>query len=200
MYCQFTSAMKLTRERKIFGAVLVLALGFLGYDQLSGGGATADEAANAASGDLLLASASTSSNKPALTPSNSSGEISLASRLEDLAQKTDATSPGQLRDAFRPVSGWLSKPAPARTVVEVSAADKFVAEHKLTAISTNATGASVAVVDGTLLHVGAAIDGYRLISINGPHALFESSSDGARARLTLANSQNTTSGQQATAR
>src|SRR5689334_3046083 len=63
-------AMKLTRERKIVGAVLVVALGFLGYDQLSGAGNSIDEAQADAS-SLLLASGTHSTNNSARTSDTS---------------------------------------------------------------------------------------------------------------------------------
>lgn len=190
-------AMKLTRERKIFGAVLVLALGFLGYDQLSGGGANADAAtAEADAANLLLASApGSSSHRSGAAAIDTSNDISLASRLSAMAGKTGAVAqPDRMRDVFRPVEGWITKPAPKIAAAPtVSSADQFVAEHKLTAISTtNVTGGGVAVVDGTLLHVGGAIDGYRLVAIDRQQAIFESS-DGGRAKLMLA-SPSTSSG------
>jgi hypothetical protein len=173
--------MKLTRERKIFGAVLVVALGVFGYDQLFGSSpSTAD--ASASANTLLLASISPS-NKPARISASAAEEISLASRLTTLALKTGTTAPNAIRDVFQPAEIWLPKTVVAR-VSTVSSADKFVRDHKLSTVSINATGGGVAVVDGKLLHIGGRIDGYQLVAINQQNAIFQSS-DGARAKLKL---------------
>jgi hypothetical protein len=178
--------MKLTRERKIFGAVLVIALGFLSYDQINGAAAT--DAAHEDSGALLLASNSRASGTSGNLTTDTSTDISLATRLSVLASKSGASATAdRMRDAFRPAEGWLSKPVVAIAAPPtISSADRFVLEHKLTAISMNASGGgAVAVVDGKLLHIGGAIDGYRLTRVDGQRATFESS-DGGRATLTLA--------------
>lgn len=172
--------MKLTRERKIFGAVLVIALVGLGFDQLGGSTSNADTAA-AGPGALLLAGTG-SSNKPARFSATAGEEISLATRLTTVAQSTGTFSPNAIRDVFRPADIWL--PKAVGTVSTVTSADKFVAEHKLSTISVNATGGGVAIVDGKLLHLGAKIDGYKLVAINQQSVIFQSS-DGAQAQLKL---------------
>ena len=188
--------MKLTRERKIIGAVLVAALGFLAYDQFAGAGASSDAAA-ADAGSLLLAS---SSGKPTWPGGDNTNDISLATRLSALAAKTGVSATDQIRDAFRPAEGWINKPVAAiASAPTVSSADKFVAAHKLIAISTNSAGGAVAVVDGTLLHIGGAIDGYRLMRVDRQHAIFESP-DGGRAQLTLITTAPSGSGANAAAR
>jgi hypothetical protein len=181
--------MTLTRERKIFGAVLVIAWAGLGYDQFTGGGAAAADAEDVDPDSLLLAS-STVSTSPSSHKSTSAmnvgvDDISLASRLTSLAQRTPVRSAGEIRDAFRATDGWISKAAATTPAIgTVSPADQFAAEHKVSAISTNASGGGVAVIDGTMLHIGGQIDGYRLVALRGQHAIFEAS-DGARAQLSL---------------
>ncbi|MBC8108137.1 MAG: hypothetical protein H7Z14_16245 [Anaerolineae bacterium] len=172
--------MKLTRERKIVGAVLVIALGGLGFDQLSGTTSTADASLEDPS-TLLLASAS-SSNKPARFSASGGEEISLASRLAKLAESTGTISPGAIRDVFRPADIWL--PKTLGTIATATTADKFATDHKLSTISVNTSGGGVAIVDGKLLHVGAKIDGYKLVAVNQQTATFESH-DGTRAQLKL---------------
>lgn len=172
--------MKLTRERKIFGAVLVIALGGLGWDQLRGSSpASADASAEA---DSLLMATTGSSNKSALHSATAGDEVSLASRLTSLAQATGTTSPATIRDVFKPANTWLSNALGSNTTV--AAADKFALQHKLSTISQNASGGGVAVVDGKMLNVGAKIDGYKLISVNRQAAIFQAP-DGARAQLKL---------------
>jgi hypothetical protein len=172
--------MKLTRERKIFASVLVIALAGLGFDQLRGTSATDPSQADA--GTLLLAS-NGSSNKRAQLAANPGEEISLAHRLAALANTAGPTSTNDIRDVFRAADVWLPKTVAAITTV--APADKFAADHKLGTISTNTAGGGVAVVDGKPLHMGGRIDGYRLVEINGQGATFQSS-DGARAHLKLA--------------
>ncbi len=169
--------MKVTRERKIIGSVLILALGFLGYDQLGTSAAPGDEAL-ADSGTLLMAS-TTTSNKAMLA--NYDDGASLASRLAATAQKTGTTSPQSIRDAFRPANGWIANSIDG---TRVSAADKFAADHKLSTVSLNGTGGGVAVVDGKMLHIGATLEGYKLIAITRQSATFQSA-NGARAQLKL---------------
>jgi hypothetical protein len=181
--------MKVTRERKIIGAVLVIALVGLGYDQLGGG--AVDEAAlvDSDNSQLLLAATSKSSNKSNANGANATDGISLATRLATLAGHRAEPSREQMRDAFRPVEGWFTKPTAANATADnttptISSAERFVSSHKLTATSLNTGGGGVAVVDGTLVYVGGSIDGYRLRSVTHSSALFESS-DGAVAQLKL---------------
>src|SRR5688572_22223618 len=160
--------MKLTRERKIYGAVLLIGLGFLGFDQLRGG-AGADDLAGGQGDELLLVSSTTSSasDKQSNLSTSAADEISLAARLASLSEKTGSTAPADIRDAFRPAEGWLTKRAPVQaTIATVTPSEQFIASHKLSAISTSAQGDAVAVVDGTLLRVGGWINGYRLIAVD----------------------------------
>jgi len=171
--------MKVTRERKIIGAVLVIALAGLGFDQLRGASSTTDASADAST---LLVTGKSSSHKPARVSATMGEEVSFASRLATLAHTTGNVAPNAIRDVFRPADSWLPKVA---TIVNtVSAADKFVMEHKLSMVSVNTSGGGVAVVDGKLLHIGASLDGYQLIAIDQQSASFRSA-DGARALLKL---------------
>jgi hypothetical protein len=136
----------------------------------------------------VSANASSASNKRQNPSTNAADEISLAARLASFSEKAGATMPGEIRDAFRPADGWLSQRAPQQTIATMSPAEKFIAAHQLTAVSTSASGEAVAVVDGTLLRSGMWIDGYRLIAVDRMRAMFEAT-DGDRATLVLASAQ-----------
>jgi hypothetical protein len=172
--------MKLTRERKIYAAVLGLGLAVVGYDQL-----TAPASADAASepqATLLMASAP-ASNKQNNTAHAGDGP-SLAVRLSELAAKTGPTSPDQIRDAFVPSQSWLGKGALAGDRIDRAAADKFVQRHRLGTVATSASG-DIAVVDDKLMQIGSKLDGFTLISVTTHSALFDAG-NGVQARLALA--------------
>jgi len=180
--------MKLTRERKIYAGVLVLAVAALGFDLLGSDSSASDSASPAAAAandpsSLLLASApapaAVARNSASAGTSNSDGP-SLAQRLAAAAPAGAAGNPDQLRDVFRIPRAWLGNGAPVTLTTDTAslAAEKFLQTHKLTAVSrsgnSGAAGESVAVVDGKLLHPGAVIDGFKLLNVTRTSVIFDS--------------------------
>jgi hypothetical protein len=186
--------MKLTRERKIFAGILVAALIALGVDQLTGSSSSdrsADAAAQADPGSLLLASSSSSSASASPKPNGTLTTYgpSLAQRLNDVAPAGTAPSLDQIRDVFRIPRGWSGAEQSAPRIVSSDklAAERFLQVHKLSAISKSGAGdkggADVAVVDGKLLHPGATLDGFKLVAVTRAAAVFDC--DGAQVLLQL---------------
>ncbi len=178
--------MKLTRERKVYVAVLSAAGAIWGIDRvlLSGGpqGAHAGvieqpaaaivptEKAARASGEVPSrerAAASTSAADRTAHPT-------LASRLETLSRKLNE------KDPLSGASGLFEEPAWARPAVveKAPAADsalddaEFLASHDLTALLT-VEGKPMAIINGKLLKLGESIGGYRLVEIQRDAAHFE---------------------------
>jgi hypothetical protein len=177
--------MKLTRERKIFVAVLGLALAALVTDRLT---STSDSAAAAAESDrssLLLASSSTatSSGKGPSISAPAGDELSLARRLAAAVSAAKVGDERGGRDLFRVPAKWSKEVEVNSAEAARVAAEQFARSHRLGAIAHNAGGA-VAVVDGKLLHTGAVVDGFRLLNIARDSAVFQGPG-GAQARLVL---------------
>lgn len=192
--------MKLTRERKIFGSILIVALIALGVDQLTGSSSSSDTSdtahAQADPSSLLLASSPAPSSSPR---GNGNGTLnvdgpSLAQRLNDAAPTETMPSLDQIRDVFRIPRGWSGNEQSAPRIVSADrlAAERFLHVHKLTAISKTRSGgaagekgaaADVAVVDGKLLHPGAVLDGFKLVAVTRTAAVFDC--DGAQVLLQL---------------
>ncbi|CAN5703246.1 hypothetical protein BH09PLA1_BH09PLA1_08060 [soil metagenome] len=172
--------MKITRERKIIAGVLVVALAWLGFDQLGASPASADAAAEA--GNLLLASTSSSHNSGTFAAGETDG-VSLASRLSNLAEKTGTSPPSKIRDVFSPADSWGGKSFGA--ISTVTAADQFALDHTLSTFSMSGSGGGVAVIDGKLLHINGTLDGYKLVAIHRDGVVFRAA-NGAVAKLKLA--------------
>jgi hypothetical protein len=113
---------------------------------------------------------------------------SLAQRLSDAAPAAASASLDQIRDVFRIPRAWSGTEQPAPRIVSSDklAAERFLQVHKLTAISKSGEkggSADVAVVDGKLLHPGAVLDGFKLVSVTRTAAVFDC--DGAQVLLKL---------------
>jgi hypothetical protein len=178
--------MKITRERKIFGGLLIVALAALAFDQLGGGGTSSDIASAAVAGQenasaLLLASSASASPATRSNSNAAADEPSLAQRLKAAAPIAATVSPDHIRDVFRIPRAWLGngQPAPVTQDAATLAAERFAQSHKLSAVSKSASGggagglAGIAVVDGNLLHPGAVVDGFKLVAVTRTSAIFD---------------------------
>lgn len=171
--------MKLTRERKIFASVLGLAAVAFAVDRVTGGGGTATDASDSSPAavasepsDLLMANATT----PATGDKGAHGAValnaaSLSARISACAATT-AHSNSPSRDLFRLPAKWSNQIQSNSADAARIAADKFSRSHRLSAVARNAGGGSVAVVEGKLLHVGNALDGFTLTSVAPDSAVF----------------------------
>jgi hypothetical protein len=172
--------MKLTRERKIYGVILVLAVAALGFDQFTGSSSSdssgAPPVAQEDPGSLLLASAPASRGNASGVSASKDDQPTLAQRLAAAAPAGAALAPEHIRDVFRIPRAWTgSGPAPVADNTAALAAERFVQTHKLTAVSKSGAdaGGGVAAVDGKLLHPGAVLDGFKLVAVTRTSAIFD---------------------------
>lgn len=189
--------MQLTKQQKLYAAVVGLAVGAFGFDRFvlgppaDGGAAVAaapqparapvrrvaPQAATPAAGTATTASATTAGNTQGVAPTGT-----LAARLRQVAagQKLDLRNVG---DAFRPSVAWIGarrQPAPAAGPFD--AAREFQNTHRLTAVMKQA-GGGIAIIDKTTLAVGQSIDGFRLVAVKDRSAVLRRGTDRVELRL-----------------
>jgi len=123
--------------------------------------------------------------------STSDGPASLASRLEAAAERF-SLDPERLRDGFTPASSWLAEltePPPSEAAEAApepetpSPAEAFRKGHALTAVIMTRSGGS-AVVNGRVVRMGQAVDGFTLLRLTRRSAVF-ASKDGKEVELRL---------------
>jgi hypothetical protein len=179
--------MKVTRERKIYAAVIGLALLGLTLDRTIYGSqdATVTSSTVTDSSGTVPATAP-SGNSPA---GSGAEELSLAARLSNAAQEFDLdgnrASPvpaAGMRDPFSHNVIWLT-PAQVDTACS-GTVDQFVQRHTLSAVMDDRDGTKgYAIIDGQCVRIGKSIDGFRLVSVDRSSATLESGS--ARVKLGL---------------
>jgi hypothetical protein len=177
--------MKLTKKQKIYAVLCGLAAGALLLDRMFPAPVEAP-AAEAVAVVSQPASAATPDKPVARTMPTAlviPAGPSLASRIDEAAEAN--AYPGKPgRDAFRVADTWRPAAAAAQAPAPRADTDKFVRDHKLTAVMT-AGDRGVALVDGTPVQIGQTLDGFRLVSVETSRALWEC--DGVRATLELTN-------------
>jgi hypothetical protein len=185
--------MKLTRERKIFASVLGLVVVAFAVDQMTGGGPSTADASDSApaqseTAPLLMSSSTTpaTADKVAAAAAASSNAMNLSARMSNCFAAAnagrDAKSPS--RDLFRLPAKWSNQIQSSSADAARVAAERFARSHRLSAVSRNAAGGTLAVVEGKLLHVGASLDGFTLSEVSADAAVF-TGQNGARVRLPL---------------
>ena len=170
----------LTRERKIYAAVLVLVVGALVVDQLfPSPGEDEDDVAATALDDsavdvdayesLITAGPLRKYNHP------------VAVRLSRHAAG-EPVDPANLRDVFRPDASWAVRPQPVikpdspTPVVDDGSmtAEQFRAKHQLEAVMM-IDGVGYAILDGfAVLRPGNRIDGFKVIAVGDRTVEFRS--------------------------
>ncbi|MDH3583143.1 MAG: hypothetical protein OER86_02895 [Phycisphaerae bacterium] len=189
---------KLTKERKIYAGLLIVAVVGLGADQLFlQSGATGPGPATAApiSSAALVPTAGTRP-VPAAVPAvdlsaiTREDEGALSFRLVALADDRGFRLPA-VEDAFRPDASWEaligSEPlVPEKPVVEPRAlkVQRFVESHRLMAVMRGARG-GLAIIDGQPLRVGEELDGFVLRSVKADSASFRKGEEEAVLMLQL---------------
>ena len=165
--------MQLSKQHKIYAAVLGLAVAAFGFDRFvlgPGDDSAEDTAMNhsvkpaprrvAARPALSKAGEAAS---PAAQVSVVNSNVTLAARLQTIAsgQKLNLEKFG---DAFRPSAAWvgaLRQPAAAGELVDAVAEFQ---KKKLMAVMKQGNG-GVAIIDKTALTVGQTLDGFRLVAV-----------------------------------
>ncbi len=174
--------MKLTKERRVYAAILGLAGAVWAVDRLwlSGGPQPASASAIAAGAPAVAAPASAAPG----AGNSAAPKAALADRLESLRRSLPAAPAGD--DAFRVPAEW--RPNLPEAPSAAPAAPRFDTEafskaHRLTRVLMG-SNINAAVVDGgSMLRPGQELDGMVLKEVTARSAIFER--DGAEVELTL---------------
>ena len=200
LYRLFRLSMTLTKQQKIYAAVLGLAVSAFAFDRfvLGPGDDAPEEMAatpavaahrpgprRAPARPAVAAAAGKSAAVPAAGAAAPAAPAAPAStlsvRLEALAaaQKIKLDNVG---DAFKPSPVWVGSPKqPAPTVELVDAVAEFQ-KKKLTAVMKQASG-GIAVIDKTYLSVGQSLDGFRLVAVKDRSAILRRGNQRVELRL-----------------
>jgi hypothetical protein len=166
----------MTSRRKVtYAGVIALGVAVMAIDRLTGDG-NAGEPASAEAAELPRAPRPTPTRDPAGQPVR----VEAAAFPRDLPS---AALSGPPRDPFALTVELLEALAPPQEPANVAAprlgdprvqslAERFAAEHTLSAVLVSADGASV-IVNAQILQVGESVDGCVLQSVTGHTALFQ---------------------------
>ena len=168
--------MKLTRERKIYLAMLVVGLAALTLDRLTSTPQSA-RAEDASTFVVERTDKPAPSGAPALAFGTEHSAVGpdLSVRLRAIGERMGLESPS--RDLFRAPASWAPRTAanPVPTTAPMadpfSPAGEFERSHRLTAVLLSDRQRH-AVVDGKMVKPGQAIDGFMLISVTHDTAVF----------------------------
>lgn len=152
--------MAMSRERKIFTAVLLVAGAALAIDR----GFLGITGAKAAHADELPLAAKAAEAKPVIPT------VTLAGRLKQFADVEKNVD--LLEVTLQHPQAQPEVPQHAATPVIEDQRPDFVAQHHLSAISTTARGAN-AIINGRAVAVGEELAGFRLVEVTRDGAFFE---------------------------
>lgn len=177
--------MQLTKQQKVVGAVLVLAVVAFAVDRWVIGN---DE-------DLAVASSAAprqpAARRPvarqtkavAAAPEASLGNLEgLAARLGSIARR-DSLNADTIRDAFRPPASWVGASRTA-SPDEMAVAAREFQNRRLTAVIMKSSGRGVAIVDRKMVGVGQSLDGFVLVAVKERSAVFRRGTQRVELRLT----------------
>lgn len=166
--------MQWTLQRKVSAGLVGAAVIWLAIDQglvFSGGSdAAAAVEGQAPSAEQLIARA----------PEAPTG-ATLASTLERVAGELPVDNERDLDGPMAAPSGWPSEKAPAP--VEIAAPKVKPGTYRLSSVMAGGNGQGYAVINGTLVQVGAEINGATLQSVGAEHAVLRV--DGGEIRLEI---------------
>jgi len=192
--------MHLTKQQKIYAAVLGLAVSAFAFDRfvLGPGDDAPEEVAAAPAGAArrptprrtparpagvasARAAAARAAGDTAPVPSATPPASTLSARLEALAaaQKLKLDNVG---DAFKPSTVWVGSPKQVAPTVEVVDAVAEFQKKKLTAVMKQNSG-GIAVIDKTYLSVGQSLDGFRLVAVKDRSAILRRGNQRVELRL-----------------
>jgi len=157
--------MKVTKQQKILGGVLVLGMIAVTADHFIRG---TPAPAVAETSEVVAAQPQAKTAAVALAPAKPAGP-SIAQRLRSAGRGyTDR----EVNDAFAMGVVWHT-PEKAPAVQVDQSAQRFHEMHHLTVTLTSG-GTGLAMVDGKIIAVGKELDGFKLVSISHRSATFES--------------------------
>lgn len=165
--------MKLSRERKVYFAALVLGLCALGIDRITrGGGTGAETEGEAAVIKPAVHSPAPPTSRPIVASTHTSGSPggTLARRLQD-ARRPDSAR-GTPPDLFQVSAKWAGTVAHAAPPAAPDAV-RFRATYHLTGVLISPQG-NRAIVNGRSVRVGETLEGFRLMSVDVGRAVLDS--------------------------
>jgi len=168
--------MRLSRQQKIYLAILALALGALLVNRLFRSRESVTAEASAYSdplpGETIPAPALVFDKKTrGPDPNSQPPSIKLAKRLQIL-WPDEGLNLDQARDAFSLPAAWLAEVYAQNPLVEGDATARFAKSHQLKAVLVDGQTSS-ALVDDHLLIPGQELDGFKLVAIDEDSATFE---------------------------
>lgn len=175
--------MQLSKERKIFVGVLLLALGALFVDRVVIG-SDVTEPQRASAGQ---ASAPARTGEPpaaasvANTPQSPPQGPSIADRLREVTQARGSAR-GDVRDALAPSKAWADELGLGQSDTTVQQEIPFQDRHHLVA-AVVIDGDRYVIIDDQTLGLGNTLDGYTLVDVNERTAVLES--NGHRVELEI---------------
>jgi len=171
--------MRLTKQRKVYGAVLGLALLALGVDRfIFSPGDPESPAAPPAAGNTphavkkFVASGDTAQAQEARL----TGLAALAKRMRDMAE-VERLDVGDTKDAFVPAAAWVGQmKTETASAAQIAAqpldpAAAFREHHHLVAVLKSSHG-GVAILDGKTVRIGQHVDAFSLVTVGDRTALF----------------------------
>jgi hypothetical protein len=197
LYRLFRLAMQLTKQQKIYAAVLGLAVAAFGFDRfvLGPGEDSVEEVAAAPSSGRPaprrtparpaaargMAAQSAAAPAASASASASASTSTLAARLEAVAaaRKLKLDSVG---DAFKPSTAWVGTPKQVAPTGELVDAVAEFQKKKLTAVIKQGAG-GFAVIDKIYLPVGQSMDGFRLVAVKDRSAILRRGNQRVELRL-----------------
>ena len=193
MYRLFRLPMQWTKQQKIVGAVLALAVAAFVVDRWVIGheddGPQATASANAprhASGPTrrpVARPARPAAAVAAAAPEASLGNVAaLAERLKCAAAKQKLALDRPVHDAFRPPQAWVGGTPVVTEDQMVVAAREFQA-RKLTAVIMRPSGRGLAIVNEKTLAIGQSLDGFTLVAVREHSAVFRRGTQRVELRL-----------------
>ncbi|MBL7140608.1 MAG: hypothetical protein ISS74_06830 [Planctomycetes bacterium] len=181
--------MTLTRSRKLCVAILGLALAALAVDRVFlASGTSGPKAAGASSLPAPDSADAAGASQDKKTLPAADRPPTLAARLESAAEQF-ALAPTEMRDGFSIAETWLAElqvptaahpPGPAEP--QPSAAEAFAGRHTLTSVILTSQGGS-AVIDGKVVPLGQAVDGFTLLRLTRESAVFGAAGEEVELRL-----------------
>jgi hypothetical protein len=184
--------MQWTKQQKIVGAVLVLAVAAFVVDRwvighedddgalVSAQGTAAPHRAPGPSRRTIQRQAKPAAAAVAAAPEASLGDVAaLAERLRCAAEAREIDLEKTVRDAFRPPQAWVTAGA---TDEQLAAA--ALQARKLTAVARRPSGRGVAIVQDKTVTVGQSLDGFTLIAVTEKSAMFRRGSLLVELKLT----------------
>ena len=181
--------MQWTKQRKIVGAVLVLAVAafvvdrwVIGHDDDDAALAAGPAGPRHGSVPTRRATPAQRANPaPAATEASLGSAAKLATRLNYVA-RTEKLNVEQVTDAFHPPASWGGTTVVATPDELAISAGEF-ASRKLMAVSRKQNGDGFALVNDKTVAVGASLDGFRLVAVKDRSAVFRRGSQRVELRL-----------------